>query len=140
MMPYRITRRRLQMALVGLVASLALTSCTTGEDTSNPVEPNQPDEPRAPAGSSTGLLTVWTSDPSPSPIEVSVDGVVIGTLTRYWTSAPTCGSSQDGAALTVSRGVGSHIVSGRETQGTKYWAASSIVVAAGGCSSFALRP
>ena len=136
MTPYMTTRHRLRLYAMALTAVLASASCTAS-DTSSPTEPDERAGSREPT---TGVLTVWTSDSSPSPIEVSVDGVAIGTLTKYWSSAPACGSSQSGATLSITTSAGSHTVSAEETRGTKYWPATTVRVTGGGCLSFALNP
>jgi hypothetical protein len=136
MSTHAIPRHRLRLYTLALAAAFASASCTTSDASS----PTDTDEPLGPTEATTGLLTVWTSDSSPSPIEVTVDGVAIGTLTKYWSSAPACGSSQSGATLTITTSAGSHIVSAEETRGTKYWPATTVRVTGGGCLSFALNP
>lgn len=86
-----------------------------------------------------GQLTVWTSDPSPSPIEVIVDGVAVGLLTAYRKSAPVCGSRSAGA-VSVSRPPGRVVLSATETEGTGRWPPMAVELHAGRCQTIELRP
>src|SRR5688572_17048298 len=82
--------------------------------------------PVAEGTSSTAQLTIWTSDPSPSPIEITVDGEIVGTLTAYRNAAPTCGAPSSSGVLTISRPGGAHVITARETRDSGYWPATTI--------------
>lgn len=86
---------------------------------------------------STGQITVWTSDPSPSPIEVLVDGVVVGQLTAYRTEPPVCGTHSAGA-VTVTRAPGRIQLSAREVAGSGHWESADVAVSRGRCSTIEL--
>lgn len=79
---------------------------------------------------STGQITVWTSDPSPSPIEVLVDGVVVGQLMAYRTEPPSPGMHSAGA-VTVTRMAGAYVLSAREIGGPGYWEVADVAVSSG---------
>lgn len=87
---------------------------------------------------STGQITVWTSDPSPSPIEVLVDGVVVGQLTAYRTEPPECGT-QSAGAVTVTKAPGHIVLSAREVTGPGRWGSSGVEVSPGQCRTIELR-
>jgi hypothetical protein len=87
---------------------------------------------------STGQITVWTSDPSPSPIEVLVDGVVVGQLTAYRTEPPGCGM-QSAGAVTVERRKGVYSLLAREIAGSACWCADEVNVSAEQCYNIELR-
>jgi hypothetical protein len=114
--------------LTTLLSALALASCTVDD----------PNEPPPPA--TTGQVTVWTSDQSPSPIEVSIDGNVVGILTAYRTSPPACGSETSTGRITVTLPAGAHVISAEETHDDGYWPAKTVQVTGGGCLTFALNP
>lgn len=88
----------------------------------------------------TGTVTFWTSDPSPSPIAVRLNGNTVGTLTMYRTSAPACGAGAADGALSVSVAAGSHVVSAFETEDSGTWPPTNITVRGGECMTFHFRP
>jgi hypothetical protein len=90
------------------------------------------------SGEVAGRLTVWTSDASPLPIDVLVDGVMVGRLTAYRSSAPNCGA-QSAGAITVTRASGTYLVSARVVQGEGKWPEIEVEVAAGWCRTVELR-
>jgi hypothetical protein len=94
----------------------------------------------AAAAGNTGQLTIWTSDDTPSPIEVTIDGAAVGTLTAYRTSAPACGAATGAGAITITRPAGVYVLSARETRAPGQWPARPVTIPAGGCTSFALDP
>jgi hypothetical protein len=85
-----------------------------------------------------GRITVWTSDSSPLPIDVLVDGVMVGRLTAYRSSAPDCGAESAGA-VSVSRPPGTYLVSARVVQGQGTWPPMAVAVSAGRCRTVELR-
>lgn len=85
-------------------------------------------------GGSTGQVAVWTSRSSGPNIDVSIDGVAVGTLTQYFTGTPNCG---DAGTITRTLPVGSHTVKG--TAGTLTWGPSSFNITAGGCLMYQLQ-
>lgn len=117
----------------GLATSLMLLGACSADDVASLLAPVN-------AASATAQITIWTSDSSPSPIEVSVDGSVVGTLTLYRTAPPPCGVATTGAAITVTLPIGSHIVSARETRDSGYWPPNTVSLAGGDCFTFALTP
>jgi hypothetical protein len=88
--------------------------------------------------STTGQITFWTSDSSPSYIDVALDGGSIGILSAYRVSAPTCGASSTAGTLTVTVAPGGHTMYARETSASGTWGPSTINVKAGGCVTFEL--
>lgn len=86
----------------------------------------------APAGGggSTGRISFWTN--YPYNIDISVDGVPVGTTTSYFTGQPTCGQT---GTITVARNPGTHTVSARS--GTVTWN-GTLTVTAGGCLLYQL--
>jgi hypothetical protein len=88
---------------------------------------------------STGQITVWTSDPSPSPIEVLVDGVVVGQLTAYRKARPVCGAHSAGA-VSVTRAEGTYVLSAREIAGPGCWEPADVAVVRGRCCTIELGP
>lgn len=84
--------------------------------------------------STTGQVAVWTSRSSGSSIAVSIDNTAIGSLTSYFSSTPTCGSS---GTLTKTLSVGSHLIKATATGGS--WGPSTINITAGGCLMYQLQ-
>ena len=133
----------LRRSIVTFAVGLLLAGCSsdpgaTGPTVDGPPTNNPP--PSNPPSAQSGRLMVWTSDPSPSPIAVVVNGQAVGTLTRYWTSAPACGEYATGAAITLTLSAGPHVVAAYETQADGSWPASTVQVPAGGCLTYHLRP
>jgi hypothetical protein len=129
------TARRTLAALLLATAS----ACSAAEDLAGlGQETNNSNNVNSGGGSAT--LTLWTSDSSPSPIAISVDGTVVGTLTQYRTAAPTCGAPTSGGAISVKVSAGSHVVSARETADTGTWPAKTVSVSSGGCLTYEFTP
>ena len=81
-----------------------------------------------------GQLMVWTSNANAAgPIAVYIDNVAMGSITMYFTGAPSCGSN---GCVTSTLKVGSHAISA--TDGTGNWT-GTITVNANTCSSFQLQ-
>jgi hypothetical protein len=134
---------QLRRSFVSLAVGLLLAGCSSDPGATDPSvnePPTNNSPPNSPPTVQTGRLMVWTSDQSPSPIAVVVDGQAVGTLTRYWTSAPACGEYTTGAAITLTLSAGSHVVAAYETQADGTWPASTVQVPAGGCLTYHLRP
>ena len=106
-------------------ASMALAGCDVADAISN-------------ATTSTATLTIWTSDSSPSPIAVSVDGNPVGVLTEYRFSSPTCGAGAAAGALSVNVTPGTHVIRAYETQANGTWGPSSVTLSGGGCMTYEL--
>lgn len=118
-------------AVLGL--ALAVGACDAAEEILSSV-----DVPPAPARAT--QLTIWTSDPSPSPIAVVVNGQTHGTLTYYRTSAPPCGDRTAGASITVELNPGQHVLTAFETQGDGTWGPTTISLGTGQCLTHELTP
>lgn len=84
--------------------------------------------------STTGQVAVWTSRSSGSSIAVSIDGSSVGSLTSYFTSAPTCGAS---GTITKTLPVGTHSLSATATGGS--WGPANFNITAGGCLTYQLN-
>lgn len=120
-------------ALVALLAgSLTILSACSAADR---LTGNTTDQSTS-TGTSSGTITFWTSDSSPNNISVSVDGNVVGTLSAYRQSAPTCGATSTNGTLTVKVSAGSHTLSAHEIGANGKWDPSSMSVTAGGCITF----
>jgi hypothetical protein len=134
-------------ARLGLAALAAFTAaCSAGSDRTETVTGPVATSPAAttpapsqPSGG-TARITFWTSDPSPSPIAVSMNGAQVGVLTAYYVSAPACGTQTGSGTITVSAAPGTHTVSARETQANGTWGPSSVTLAAGQCRLYELTP
>jgi hypothetical protein len=125
-----VRSRVAQFALGASAALLVLTACNL-EDIAGAVDA---------VTATSGQITIWTSDSSPSPIEVSVDGRVVGTLTAYRTSAPSCGVATHNGAITITRAAGTYTLSARETRASGVWPARSFTLEGGGCAIHVLNP
>lgn len=124
---------------IGFVALLASLSVATGcQDVVDALtEPTTSSSSGSTGGgNSQTQITFWTSDTSPSYIAVSVDGVQVGTLTAYRSSAPTCGASTTGGTLTVNVSPGQHTISARETSASGTWGPSQVNVSSGSCLTY----
>jgi hypothetical protein len=126
----RLPRLPLAVALVGLL----LVGCEGG----GPTEPSSTAPPTTTAAPA--RITFWTSDSSPSPIAVTVNGQRVGTLTMWRTGAPACGAPTTGGTLTVDVPAGTHAVAGYETEGAGVWTARNVTLQAGGCLVFHFTP
>lgn len=115
-----------------LAAAIAIGACDAAEDILSSID--------APPPARATQLTIWTSDPSPSPIAVVVNGQTLGTLTHYRTSAPPCGDRTAGASITVDLNPGQHAISAFETQGDGTWGPSTVSLATGQCRTYELMP
>ena len=115
-----------------LAAALAIGACDAAEDILSSID--------GPPPARTTQLTVWTSDPAPSPITVVVNGQTLGTLTRFRTVAPPCGDRTAGAAITVDLDPGQHVISAFETQASGTWGPATVSLAAGQCLTYELMP
>lgn len=132
----RLTRRAFATFVTASLTALA--ACSTDSITNALSDPGQTGSGGA-TGSSSTMITFWTDDSSPSAIAVSLDGVNVGSLTAYRTSAPTCGATSSTGTLTVPVSAGSHSVSARETTANGVWNASTVTVSSGGCLTYAFR-
>ena len=83
--------------------------------------------------STTGQVAFWTSRTTGN-ITVSVDGASVGTLTQYYTSMPTCGSS---GTITKTLSAGSHTMTA-SSSGVS-WGPSTFTISAGGCLIYQLN-
>jgi hypothetical protein len=85
----------------------------------------------------TGQIAVWTSRTSTTGgyISVTIDGASAGTITTYFTSTPSCGSS---GTVTKTVTSGSHTVYAKDG-GTLSWPTTSYSVTAGGCTTVQLQ-
>lgn len=124
-----IARRRAIALVASVVAALSLFACDAAEDIIEPPPPR-----------SGAQLTIWTSDPAPSPISVAVNGQTLGTLTFFRSTAPRCGDFIPGEAITIDVTPGRHVISAFETQSTGTWGPSTVSLSAGQCLTYELRP
>jgi hypothetical protein len=84
----------------------------------------------------TGQIAVYTTRATTQTgsTTVTIDNVTAGSLTTYFTSAPTCGAS---GTVTKTLSVGSHTLSAAD--GTLTWGPTTFSITAGGCVTFALN-
>lgn len=88
------------------------------------------------SGGTTGRIGVWTSRSSlPQAISVSIDGSSVGSLSTYFTSAPTCG---DAGTITRTVSAGLHQVTA-SAGASMSWGPSSVSVSVGGCAMMQLN-
>lgn len=134
--PSTLTTRA--VATAALLGSLLLSACGRDGGPTDPVGESR----NTSAAVAPGLITIWTSDPSPSPIQVFIDGTSVGVLMAYRYAAPGCGQPTNSTAgvITVSVSAGSHTVSAAETRGNGYWSPMSVQVLSGGCYPIVLDP
>lgn len=72
-------------------------------------------------GATTGDFLFW-SNFSGAPITVTLDGAYIGTITSYYSTAPSCGTS---GCVTVTKPAGTYTVTG--TDGTTQWSGTATI-------------
>lgn len=108
----------------GSTGSGSTGSGTTGSGTTSPT---------------TGQITIWNSRSTTQSgsTSVRIDNASVGSLNQYYTSAPTCGMTSNGAAITRTLSVGTHSFSAAD--GNLTWGPSSFSITAGGCLLYQLR-
>lgn len=117
------------LVLAALVLGLGIAGCDLAKALTSPTD----------STATTATLTIWTSDSSPSPIAVSVDGQAVGILNYYRSSAPACGAGASAGAISVSLASGAHVVRAFETQAGGTWGPATVDLNAGGCMTYELQ-
>jgi hypothetical protein len=86
--------------------------------------------------STTGKVAFWTSKSTNQTggISVTIDNAYAGVLTKYYSSAPTCG---DSGTITKTLSVGSHSYTAKD--GSLSWGPASFNISAGGCLTYELQ-
>ena len=119
---------------------LATASACSAADTINGISNGNTNNTPTNTTSGSATLTLWTSDASPYSISAMVDGSVVGTLSAYRTSAPTCGAANSNGVITIKVSAGTHVVTGKEINSTGVWNAHSMTIAANDCKTFEYQP